>query len=102
MDAAARVNAYLNATEPWKLARSDPERASTVLVTALEAIAGVRTGLAPYLPFSTSGLDDVFGPVSGWGRPPLPVGSKIPKPAPLFAKVDLDAIDIAEVAKTPT
>ena len=95
MEAAARVNAYLNSTEPWKLAKEDPDRASTVLVTALEAVAGVRTGLAPYLPFSTAALDDLYGPVQCWGRPTVPPGTPVPKPVPLFAKVDLDAIDLA-------
>ena len=95
MEAAARVNAYLNSTEPWKLAKEDPDRAATVLVTALEAVAGVRTGLAPYLPFSTAALDDLYGPVQCWGRPAVPPGTPVPKPVPLFAKVDLDAIDLA-------
>ena len=95
MESAARVNAYLNSHEPWKLASADPDRAATVLVTALEAMAGVRTGLAPYLPFSTEALDDLFGPVEHWVRPDLAPGTAVPKPAPLFAKVDLDAIDLA-------
>ena len=89
MDAAATVNAYLNATEPWKLARSDPERAQAVLGTALAAVAGVRVALSPYLPFSTTALDDELGPVDAWQRrEPVP-GSPIGKPAPLFAKVDV-------------
>ncbi len=95
IEAAAKVNAYLNSTEPWKLMSSEPDRAATVLVTALEAVAGVRTGLAPYLPFSTEALDDVFGPVASWERPAVPPGTSVPKPTPLFAKVDLDAIDLA-------
>ena len=95
MEAAARVNANLNSNEPWKLASVDPDRAAAVLVTALEAMAGVRTGLAPYLPFSTKALDDLFGPVEHWERPGLPPGTAVPKPVPLFAKVDLDAIDLA-------
>ena len=89
MDAAATVNAYLNATEPWKLARSDPERAQVVLSTALAAVAGVRVALSPYLPFSTVTLDDELGPVDAWQRrEPVP-GTPIGKPAPLFAKVDM-------------
>ena len=96
MGAAAKVNAYLNSTEPWKLASVEPDRAAAVLVTALEAVAGVRTGLAPYLPFSTAALDGIFGPVQCWERPAVPPGTAVPKPAPLFAKVDLDAIDLAD------
>jgi len=89
MDAAATVNAYLNATEPWKLARSDPERAQVVLSTALAAVAGVRVALSPYLPFSTVTLDDELGPVDVWQRrEPVP-GTSIGKPAPLFIKVDV-------------
>ena len=95
MEAASRVNAYLNSNEPWKLASVDPDRAAAVLVTALEAMAGVRTGLAPYLPFSTAALDDLFGPVERWERPAVPPRTRVPKPEPLFAKVDLDAIDLA-------
>ena len=96
MEAAARVNAYLNSTEPWKLAKEDPDRAAAVLVTALEAVAGVRTGLAPFLPFSTAALDDLYGPVQCWERPAVPPGTPVPEPVPLFAKVDLDAIDLAD------
>ncbi len=88
MSAAGRVNAYLNATEPWRLAKTAPDRAAAVLVTALKAVAGVRVGLAPYLPFSTAALDGVFGPVESWHRPDVPAGARLPKPAPLFAKVD--------------
>jgi len=90
MEGAQAVNQYLNATEPWKLAKSDPDRGRTVLFVALSAINGVRVALAPYLPFSSSVLDDVLGAVEGWGRAPLDVGRPIDKPTPLFAKVELD------------
>ena len=92
MGAAAAANAYLNATEPWKLAKVDPERANVVLGTALAAVVGVRVALAPYLPFSTSALDDVLGLVDSWERRELSPGSPIGKPTPLFAKVDMDVL----------
>jgi methionyl-tRNA synthetase len=88
MDAAQSVNAYLNATEPWRLAKSDPERAAVVMVTALEAVAGLRVAFAPYLPFSTAALDDLFGPVESWARPEVEPGTGVPRPTPLFSKVD--------------
>ncbi len=90
MDGAQAANQYLNATEPWKLAKTDPERGRTVLFVALSAINGVRVALAPFLPFSSAVLDEVLGGVSGWARPELEVGRPIAKPVPLFAKVDLD------------
>ncbi|MEE1523239.1 MAG: class I tRNA ligase family protein, partial [Acidimicrobiales bacterium] len=89
IEAAAAVNAYLNATEPWKLAKSDPHRAGVVLGTALAAVAGVRVALSPYLPFSTAQLDGLFGELEGWVRvEPVP-GTPVDKPTPMFAKVDL-------------
>ncbi len=92
MEGAAAVNAYLNATEPWKVAKVDADRAQVILGTALAAVNGVRVGLAPYLPFSAAVLDDLLGAPDGWRRvEPVP-GTPIPKPTPLFAKVDVDAL----------
>ena len=89
MDGAAAVNAYLNATEPWRVTKEDPDRATTILSTALEAINGVRVALAPYLPFSTAKLEEIFGPISSWQRSPVVAGTPIPKPTPLFAKIEV-------------
>jgi methionyl-tRNA synthetase len=90
MDAAQAANQYLNATEPWKLAKSDPDRGKTVLFVGLSAINGARVMLAPYLPFTSARLDDILGSVDGWSRSPLEVGRAIDKPQPLFAKIDLE------------
>lgn len=92
MSGAQAINAYLNATEPWKLAKTDTERSATVLATALEAINGVRVGFAPFLPFSTARLAEILGPINGWSRQPVPAGIAIPKPEPLFAKVDIETL----------
>ena len=92
MDGAQAVNAYLNATEPWKLATTDPDRAATVLATALDAINGLRVAFAPYLPFSAAALDEVLGVPAGWERVDVPAGTPIPKPRPLFSKIDLEAL----------
>ncbi len=92
MDGAQAVNAYLNATEPWKLTKTDPDRGATVLATALDAISGVRVALSPFLPFSCAALDEVFGSVDAWERHPVPAGTPIAKPTPLFSKVDIDEI----------
>ncbi len=92
MSGAQAINTYLNATEPWKLAKTDSARSATVLATALDAINGIRVGLAPFLPFSSARLEEILGPLDGWVRKPVPPGTEIPKPTPLFAKVDIDAI----------
>ena len=88
MDGAGAINAYLNATEPWKVAKEDLERAKTILSTALEAINGIRVAFAPYLPFSTKILEEILGPVVSWERNQVPPGTPIPRPTPLFAKIE--------------
>lgn len=95
MEAASAVNVYLNATEPWKLAKSDPDRAATVLWTAVAAIAGVRVCFAPYLPFSTDTLGEMLGlgPVESWERPDVAPGAALGEVRPLFTKLDTDVLD---------
>lgn len=95
MQAAATVNAYLNATEPWHLIKNDRTRAATVLWTAIQAISGVRVAFAPYLPFSTEELGGMLGlgPVAGWSRPEVPAATALGSIGPLFIKVDSDVLD---------
>lgn len=94
MEAAGAVNAYLNATEPWKLAKTDLARAATVLHTAVQAIAGVRVCFAPFLPFSTQKLGQMLGlgPVDGWSRPEVAAGTDLGEIQPLFTKLDTDVL----------
>jgi methionyl-tRNA synthetase len=95
MDAATTVNVYLNATEPWKLVKTEPERAGTVLFTAVQAISGLRVAFAPYLPFTTRTLGSMIGlgpEVNGWRRPDLPAGTTLGEISPLFKKLEDDII----------
>lgn len=96
MEAAAEVNAYLNATEPWKVLKGDRERAGTILWTAVQAIAGLRVAFSPYLPFTTARLGTMLGvgeDVDGWARAEVPAGTRLGEIAPLFRKLDDDALD---------
>jgi methionyl-tRNA synthetase len=96
MDGAQAINAYLNATEPWKLAKTDSGRAGVVLSTALDAINTIRVAFSPFLPFSSARLDEILGEVDGWRSVAVAPGTAIDKPVPLFEKVDVAEI-LAEV-----
>ncbi|MGB7861038.1 MAG: methionine--tRNA ligase, partial [Acidimicrobiia bacterium] len=61
MDAATEVNAYLNATEPWRVVKTDSTRAGTILWVAIQAISAIRVALSPYLPFSTGTIGETLG-----------------------------------------
>jgi methionyl-tRNA synthetase len=92
MESAQATNRYLNATEPWKVLKVDKQRGSTILFVALSAINGIRIMFQPFLPFSSQTLDAMLGESVGWERQELQPGSPLPKPAPLFRKVETDEI----------
>ena len=92
MESAQATNRYLNATEPWKVLKVDKQRGSTILFVALSAINGIRIMFQPFLPFSSQTLDSMLGGSVGWERQELQPGSPLPKPAPLFRKVETDEI----------
>jgi methionyl-tRNA synthetase len=96
MDAAAEVNAYLNSEEPWKALKTEPERAGTILWTAIQAISGIRVGLSPYLPFSSARLGEMLGigpGLTAWRRPDVPGWTALGEVAPLFLKLEPDALE---------
>jgi methionyl-tRNA synthetase len=96
MDAATAVNVYLNANAPWKVVKEDPKRAETILWTAIQAIAGIRVALSPYLPFTTPKVGQMLGlsgEVDRWQRPLVAPGTALGMVEPLFLKLDSDALD---------
>ncbi|GGI03516.1 methionine--tRNA ligase [Egicoccus halophilus] len=98
LDAAQEVNAYLNATEPWKTAKTDLRRTGTTLWTALQAIAGCNLAFAPYTPFAAAKVGAWLGhgeqlEGTGWQRREVPAGSTLGAPTPLFRKVELPEDD---------
>jgi methionyl-tRNA synthetase len=90
---AQAANQYLSERQPWKTATTDPDRTGTTLFVALQAIAGLAAGFAPYLPVTSQrvltmlGLD-VSGRQPAWERRPVASGAALAAPVPLFAKVD--------------
>jgi methionyl-tRNA synthetase len=84
MQAADRANAYVDAEQPWKLAKAGPESAAKlhdVASVAINLFRQIAVYLAPVLPvFATQVGDLVGGPILSWeeSQRPLtgqPVGS---------------------------
>lgn len=96
---AREGNKYLADTEPWKLAKTDPERVKTIMYLANQVVANLSVVLKPFLPFTADKLAGfIHIENNDWskaGNPNLlPAGSKVDKPTILFKK-----IEDAEVAK---
>ena len=101
-------NQYLEAREPWRLAKTDPEAAQMVLRTAIQLIPIFTAVAAPVIPHSASVLGQAVGAdVSEWptqvaegitSAAIVPANHPFTVPPILFAKVD-DA-QIAEWSAT--
>ena len=93
MDASSEVNQYLYREEPWKTVKTDRAAAARSLATAVRAIAGINTALAPFLPFTAAKVAAALGTgLDEWGRPPVPAGHRITWSGALFTKLDADAL----------
>ena len=101
MNLAAEFNRYLERTKPWETGKTDPERTSTTLYIALQGLNALRVLTTPFLPFSAQKLNLLLGYEGGgpngmnggvgdapWEYTDLPAGRALPKPAPLFKKLD--------------
>ena len=94
MEMAGQLNAYLNATEPWKTAKTDVARTATVLKTTLDSINHLKVALAPYLPTTTERLHSMLGLPGtlvehGWVGLPVPAGTRLGAVKPLYRKVEV-------------
>ena len=96
MEAAAQVNAYLNATEPWHVVKNDTMRGGTILWAAIQAIAAIRVALYPYLPFSAGRIGEMLGTgpqIDAWVTPTVPGGTALGPVEPLFTKLEPEVLE---------
>ena len=95
MATAAAVNAYLNATEPWKVMKEDSVRSGTILWVAIQAVAAIRVALYPYLPHSSTTIGEMLGTgpdIDSWSAPEVLAGTELGEIAPVFIKLDEDVL----------
>ncbi len=71
MATARAVNEYLSAEEPWKVVKTDRERAGTILHVALQAINNLRILFTPFLPFTCQTLHTMLGHTGALAGPIL-------------------------------
>ena len=106
MQAADRANAYVDAEQPWKLAKAGPEaagRLQAVATVALNLFRQMAVYLAPVLPrLAEQAGELVGGPIRSWdeaGRPltGLPVAAFVP----LARRVEPAAVEAMLAASRP-
>jgi len=94
MGLASEANKFLEVRKPWQIIKTDKTHAASTLWTALSVINCLRVVMEPFMPFSSIklkkmlGISDEQGTNWIWDRNQLIPGVDIPKPVPLFKKLD--------------
>ncbi|MBM4249248.1 MAG: methionine--tRNA ligase [Euryarchaeota archaeon] len=99
MALAAFGNRLIDTKAPWKLIREDKTSCGGAMHVCLHLTKALCMLAYPFLPFTGRRLWRMLGEPedierANWddGRQPLPVGRKLPQPAPLFRKLELDEV----------
>lgn len=87
------ANSYITQMAPWALKKTDQARMLQVLRILHDGLRAYATVLQPFLPASMAALLDQLGvPADARGLAdlavPLPEGTALPAPAPLFRKIE--------------
>lgn len=93
MSVARAANRYLDEQAPWKQIKIDREGAGTTIYVMLQVLSGLRVLFCPYLPFSSQQLHEYLGfegevSKARWENTRVEAGKPLPKPAPLFPKLE--------------
>ena len=100
MGIARSANRYLDSKAPWQAVRTDMDDASRTLWTAMSVINCLKTALYPFMPGTSEKIHGLLGldqtredPEWSWDRNALVPGRPLPRPAPLFTKLDESIIE---------
>jgi methionyl-tRNA synthetase len=96
MSVAQAGNRYFDERAPWVQVKQDPPAAASTIATLLNALDGIKVLFSPFVPFSSEKLHGLLGwedelAEQGWRRRALPGGQQLPKPTPLFVKLEVPA-----------
>ncbi|MCW3998590.1 MAG: methionine--tRNA ligase [Candidatus Bathyarchaeota archaeon] len=88
-------NQYLNENEPWKLIKTEKQKAANVFYIASQIVKAIAIVSKPFMPNIASQICEILNlPINKkplkWDNAlqPLPSGHKINKSKPLFKKID--------------
>ena len=93
MALARAGNRFFDERAPWKQVKEDHAAAGQTIGTMLNLINALKVLFAPFLPFTSAKLHGLLGfedtlEDRGWTIEPLVPGTALPKPSPLFVKID--------------
>jgi methionyl-tRNA synthetase len=97
-------NQYLNGKEPWKLLKTDPEKAATIFYVAVQVVKALAVASSPFMPSRAEQIWQTLGLQGNvaekrWDEAvaSLESGHKICKPQPLFQKIDANEAKLDDI-----
>lgn len=101
MDLARSGNKYLTDNEPWKVIKTNPDRAQTTLAVSMQIVIGLSALSFPFLPFTAQKMQKILNINSdlSWDYLSKPLNEminnhKINASELLFRKIETSEIDI--------
>ncbi|MCC7105059.1 MAG: class I tRNA ligase family protein, partial [Chloroflexi bacterium] len=96
MSLAQTGNRLFDERAPWRQIKEDRAACAETMGTLLYVINSLKVLLSPYLPFTSTCLHELLGfddrlEDRGWNIEPVPAGQSLPRPSPLFAKLETPA-----------
>jgi methionyl-tRNA synthetase len=93
MALARAGNRFFDERAPWRQVKEDHAAAGLTIGSMLNLINALKVLFAPFLPFTSAKLHELLGyedslESRGWRWEPLAVGTALPRPSPLFVKID--------------
>ena len=93
MALARHGNGYFDERAPWRQVKEDRQACADTLGTLLYLINSLKVLFYPFLPHTSRRLHELLGfadelEARGWVAEPVPPGQALPKPAPLFVKLE--------------
>ena len=90
-------NKYLAEQEPWKLAKTDPERVKTIMNVSIQIVGVLAQITAPFLPQTCGKLQTMLNiDPQDWiniGKETIPAGHQINKAQLLFTKIEDQTVE---------
>ena len=98
MDLAKLGNKYIDIKAPWKAKKDAHDSPQTTLWVCLNICSALRKGFYPFLPESSQKLHRLLGleglvTSDGWNASEPKPGHPLPKPEPLFEKIDKTVVE---------
>jgi len=86
-------NKYFDTEKPWEARNTDITSCKETIYNCVQMIANLSVLLEPFLPFSSSKINNWLAIENSWAVKNIPAGFLIPEPQILYERLDKNVVD---------